>query len=77
MSEMEIGGCLGHSDHKGIEFKTSVDKRKSASSKTSALDMRRADFRLFQGYRARGSKCPDLEDHDCENDQVSVNPDIV
>ncbi|KAJ7410989.1 hypothetical protein WISP_105223 [Willisornis vidua] len=42
MSEVEIGGCLGHSNHKVIEFKISVDRRKSASE-TSALDMKRAD----------------------------------
>ncbi|KAJ7411463.1 hypothetical protein BTVI_50153 [Pitangus sulphuratus] len=25
----------------------------------------------------RGSQCPELEDHDCENDQLPVNPEIV
>ncbi|TRZ07689.1 hypothetical protein HGM15179_019421 [Zosterops borbonicus] len=44
MSEVVIGDHFGHSEHEGIEFKISVDRRKSAS-KTSALDMRRADFR--------------------------------
>ncbi|KAJ7419184.1 hypothetical protein WISP_55397 [Willisornis vidua] len=47
MNEVEIGGSLGHSDHKMIKFKISVDRRKSAS-KTSALDMRRTDFRLLR-----------------------------
>ncbi|KAJ7395427.1 Serine/threonine-protein kinase DCLK1 [Pitangus sulphuratus] len=45
--QSEIGGCLGHSEHKVIEFKISVDRRKNAS-KSSALDMRRADFRLLR-----------------------------
>ncbi|KAJ7413473.1 cytosolic phospholipase A2 beta-like isoform X4 [Willisornis vidua] len=44
VSEVEIGGCLGQSDHEVIEFKISVGRRKSAS-KISTLDMRRADFR--------------------------------
>ncbi|KAJ7402613.1 hypothetical protein BTVI_84829 [Pitangus sulphuratus] len=47
MNEVEIGGCLGHSEHEAIKFKLSVDRRKSAS-KTSALDMRRAEFRLLR-----------------------------
>ncbi|KAJ7415274.1 hypothetical protein BTVI_38760 [Pitangus sulphuratus] len=46
-TKVEIGGHLGHSHHGVIEFKISADRRKSAS-KTSALDMRRADFRLFR-----------------------------
>ncbi|KAJ7408421.1 hypothetical protein BTVI_59623 [Pitangus sulphuratus] len=44
--EAETGGHLGHSDYKAIKFKISVDRRKSAS-KTSTLDMKRADFRLL------------------------------
>ncbi|KAJ7400850.1 hypothetical protein WISP_00193 [Willisornis vidua] len=28
-------------------------------------------------YRLRWSLCPKLEDHDCENDQLSVDPEIV
>ncbi|KAJ7397585.1 hypothetical protein BTVI_134007 [Pitangus sulphuratus] len=47
VSKVEIGVHLGHSDHKEIEFKMSVDRRKSAS-KTSTLDMRRVDFRLLR-----------------------------
>ncbi|KAJ7408937.1 hypothetical protein BTVI_58202 [Pitangus sulphuratus] len=46
VSEVEIGDCLDYSNHEEIEFK-SVDRRKSAS-KTSTLDMRRADLRLFR-----------------------------
>lgn len=47
MSKVRIGGCLGHTDNKVIKFKISVDRKKSAS-KTPALDMRRADFRLLR-----------------------------
>ncbi|KAJ7405426.1 hypothetical protein BTVI_69140 [Pitangus sulphuratus] len=47
VSEVEIGGHLGHSDHEVIKFKISVDRSKSAS-KTSTLDMRRVDFRLLR-----------------------------
>ncbi|KAJ7426629.1 hypothetical protein WISP_14150 [Willisornis vidua] len=27
--------------------------------------------------RPTGSKCPELEDQDCENDQLSINPQIL
>ncbi|KAJ7409030.1 hypothetical protein BTVI_58103 [Pitangus sulphuratus] len=47
MSEVEIGGHLGHREHKVIEFKISVQRRKRVS-KTSALDMRKPDFRLLR-----------------------------
>ncbi|KAJ7410300.1 hypothetical protein BTVI_53886 [Pitangus sulphuratus] len=47
VGEAVIGDHLGHSDHKAIEFKISVDWRRSAS-KISALDMRRAEFRLLR-----------------------------
>ncbi|KAJ7424043.1 hypothetical protein WISP_30579 [Willisornis vidua] len=30
-----------------------------------------------QDDRPRGSQCPELEDHDCKNDQLPVNPEIV
>ncbi|KAJ7399311.1 hypothetical protein BTVI_116089 [Pitangus sulphuratus] len=93
VSKVETGGCLGHSNHEVIKFKISVDRRKS-TSKTSTLDMRRAEFRLLrelgqrQGRmffasvfntddRPKGSQCPELEDHDCENDQLPVDPEIV
>ena len=29
------------------------------------------------GDRPRGSQCPVLEDHDCVNDQLTVDPEIV
>ncbi|KAJ7410190.1 hypothetical protein BTVI_54086 [Pitangus sulphuratus] len=47
INKVETGSHLGHSDHEMIEFKISVGRRKSAS-KTSALDMRRADFTLLR-----------------------------
>ncbi|KAJ7426168.1 hypothetical protein WISP_18107 [Willisornis vidua] len=54
-------------------IKISVDRRKRAS-KSSTLDMRRADFRLLRELTKGG---PELEDHDCKNDQLLVDPDIV
>ncbi|XP_052628596.1 uncharacterized protein LOC128134646 [Harpia harpyja] len=48
MGEVVIGGWLGHSDHKVVEFQIIGDRRKTAS-KTSTLDMGRADFRLLRG----------------------------
>ncbi|KAJ7396261.1 rna-directed dna polymerase from mobile element jockey-like [Pitangus sulphuratus] len=94
--EVEIGGHLGHSNDEAINFKISVDKRKS-SSNTSALDMKKADSRLlrelgqtkaevFNTFFAsafnrddgpRKSQCPQLEDHDCENYQFPVKPEIL
>lgn len=49
VNEVEIGGYRGHSDHKVIEIKISVDSRQSASkTSTLDLDMRRTDFRLLR-----------------------------
>lgn len=42
MSKVENGGQLGHSDHKAIKLKISVDRRKTVS-KTSTLDKRKAN----------------------------------
>lgn len=47
ISWVEIGVCLGLRDRKVIKFKISVDRTKSVS-KTSALDIRTADFRLLR-----------------------------
>ncbi|GAB0207049.1 ubiquitin-associated protein 1 [Grus japonensis] len=47
VGEVAIGGCLGHSDHEVVEFKIFGDRRKTAT-KTSTLDMGRADFRLLR-----------------------------
>ncbi|KAJ7416831.1 hypothetical protein WISP_68256 [Willisornis vidua] len=33
---------------------------------------------IFNSHdRPRGSQCPELEDHDCENDQLPVDPELV
>ncbi|KAJ7419150.1 hypothetical protein BTVI_26427 [Pitangus sulphuratus] len=29
------------------------------------------------GDGPRGSQCPELEDHECENDQLPINPGMV
>ncbi|TRZ18654.1 hypothetical protein HGM15179_008452 [Zosterops borbonicus] len=79
MSGVEIGGCLGHSNLEVINIKIPVDRRKSAC-KTSALDMRKADFRLLKKLVNEGQKefqCPELEDCDCENGQFQVNCETV
>lgn len=47
VSEVEMSGRLGHSNPEAIEFKISVVRRTSAS-KTSTLDMRRANLRLLR-----------------------------
>lgn len=46
MCEVAIGGHLGHSDRKVVEFNIFGDRRKT-DTKTSTLDMRRAVFSLF------------------------------
>ncbi|KAJ7396027.1 rna-directed dna polymerase from mobile element jockey-like [Pitangus sulphuratus] len=53
MSDVVIEGHFGHNDHEAIEFKMSADRRKS-TSKTSILDMRRADFRLLREIGENG-----------------------
>lgn len=47
MSKVEIGSCLGHSNHEAIEFKIPVDRRKS-DSKIYTMDLRRIDFRMIR-----------------------------
>ncbi|KAJ7419808.1 hypothetical protein WISP_51997 [Willisornis vidua] len=61
-----------------IKFKISVDRKKSAR-KTSTLAITRADFRLLRELddSPRGSQCPHLEDHDCENEQLPVDSEHV
>ncbi|KAJ7425329.1 hypothetical protein BTVI_03224 [Pitangus sulphuratus] len=60
MSKVETGGCLGHSDHKGLKLKISVDKRKSASREgkakkegASPVEARSSDM----GYRGATCHC--------------------
>ncbi|KAJ7424715.1 hypothetical protein BTVI_05504 [Pitangus sulphuratus] len=60
VSKVEIGGCLGHSDHGVIEFKISVGRMKGAN-KSSTLDMRRADFRLLRELGTRAGNSQMLE----------------
>ena len=47
VGEVVIGGCLGHSNHAVAEFQIIGNRRKTAS-KTSTLDMGRADFGLLK-----------------------------
>lgn len=44
---MKIGVHLSHSNHKVNKLKVSVARRKS-TTKTSTLDIRRADFRFLR-----------------------------
>ncbi|KAJ7421187.1 hypothetical protein WISP_43901 [Willisornis vidua] len=69
MRQTEIGGHLGHSDHKVINFKIAVDRMKSAS-KTSTLDMSKDDA-------PRKSQCPELQYLDCKNDQLPADPELM
>ncbi|TRZ24712.1 hypothetical protein HGM15179_002414 [Zosterops borbonicus] len=59
MSKVENGRHLGHSDHKAIKFKISVDRRKNAS-KTSTLDRQEEsrNFRFLRFHRSFWTKCP-------------------
>jgi len=45
VGDVAIGGHLGHNDHEVVEFEIFGDRRKTAT-KTSVLNMGRADFRL-------------------------------
>ena len=47
VGDMAIGSHLGHSDHEVVELRFYGDRRKTAT-KTSALDMGKADFRLLR-----------------------------
>lgn len=49
---MATGGALGHSSHKAVRLNILADGRKTAT-KTSALDMRRAEFRLLRQLLSR------------------------
>ena len=47
VGDVEVGGCLGQSDHDVVAFSIlGGDRRRS--SKTATLDFRRADFELFR-----------------------------
>ena len=47
VGEVANGGCLGRSDHEVVEFKIFGDRRKTAT-KTSTLNMGKADFGLLR-----------------------------
>lgn len=46
VGKVGTGGCLGHSDNEVVEFNIIGDRRKTVT-KTSTLEMGRADFRLL------------------------------
>ena len=47
MGDVEVGGCLGQSDHDIVEFSILAGVRRG-NSKTATLDFQRADFELFR-----------------------------
>ena len=47
VGDVEVGGCLGQSDHDMVEFSILGGGRRG-NSKTATLDFRRADFELFR-----------------------------
>jgi len=47
VGDVEVGGCLGRSDHNMVEFSILGGGRRG-NSKTATLDFRRADFELFR-----------------------------
>lgn len=72
-----VASCLGHSDHKEINFKIFIDRTKSASE-TSTLDMGRADFSA-QGTSELGPLGKYFNHNQQENcqTQIKVNTDIL
>ena len=47
VGDVEVGGCLGQSDHDMVEFSILGGVRRG-NSKTATLDFWRADFELFR-----------------------------
>lgn len=47
MEDIIVGGSLGHSDHKGVEFKVFGAMRKTFS-RLSVLHFKRVNFKLLQ-----------------------------
>ena len=47
VGDVKVGGCLGQSDHKMIDFLILVEPWRGVS-RTDTLDFQRADFGLFQ-----------------------------
>jgi len=50
--DVMVSGCLGHSDHDMIEFKT-VSVMRKKDSRVATLDIRRANFKLFRELFSR------------------------
>ena len=47
VGDVKVGGHLGQSDHKMLDFSTLVEPRRGVS-RTATLDFRRADFNLLR-----------------------------
>ena len=47
VGDVEVGGCLGLSDHEMVEFSILGGVRRG-NSKTATLDFQREDFELFR-----------------------------
>ena len=47
VGDVEVGGCLEHSDHKMLDFSIPVEPRRGVS-RTATLDFQSADFNLFR-----------------------------
>ena len=47
VGDVEVGGCLGQSDHDMVEFSILGGVRRG-NSKTAILDFQRVDFELFR-----------------------------
>ncbi|KAJ7408465.1 hypothetical protein BTVI_59468 [Pitangus sulphuratus] len=74
VSKVEIGGCLGHSDHEENEFKIFVDRRNA--SEISTLNMRREDFSLLRELITKGiatTYVEDLELGSVESHEIPVD----
>jgi len=46
LADVEVGGCLGQSDHEMADFSILCGARRG-DSKTATLDFQRVDFELF------------------------------
>ncbi|KAF4804394.1 hypothetical protein TURU_008455 [Turdus rufiventris] len=84
MDEVAIGGCLGQTDPRVVDFK--ISERRESDSKISTLDMRKVNFRMLRVLLKTvfntddglwQPQSPELEDYDCENDELPVNSELV
>lgn len=53
MSKVENADHHGHSDHKTVKFKMSVDRRKT-ETKASTLNKRKGDIRFLRELASKG-----------------------